>query len=157
MRMKRRSSNLVCSHALIVAPVLVSLAFFACSTAKPAWEPALDPTGRADYDALLALFKKQASTPQAESYDARGTEQTSSNLMDVLMSCTKVGPDAEWPQMTMILKIDEGGVVQDARADSDSRLAACVETKWRGMRYDPPPFSPFYKMVTLDAHSPGGV
>ena len=137
--------------------IIASSLLLSCATGKPAQAPSFGPSGRVEYDALVELFKQQTTTPEVVGYTSRGVEQTSTNLMHAMMSCTAVGPDAVWPQMMIILKVNERGVVEEARADSSSPLAICVEKLWVGMSYDPPPFAPFYKLITLDAHSQRGV
>jgi hypothetical protein len=152
-----RSERAQPSRLSLIAAILVSFPLFSCATTKPAPAPTFEPTGRVEYDALLLLFKQQSTTPEVTAYTSRGTKQTSSSLMRVMASCTRVGPDAVWPQMLMILKINEHGVVEEARIDMSSTLASCVEQAWVGKQYDSPPFAPFYRLVSLDAHSRGGV
>jgi len=129
---------------------LSSCLLFSCARARPSSTPTFEPSGRVEYDALLTLLTNQAVTPEVKAYLARLTNQTSTHLMDVLTSCTNDAPNAELPQLTIILDINEGGVVENARSDSASPLATCVERGWLGKQYDPPPFSPFYQRVTFD-------
>jgi hypothetical protein len=129
---------------------LASCMLFSCAKARPSSTPTLEPSGRVGYDALLTLLTNQAVTPEVKAYRARVANQTSTHLMHVLTSCTNDAPNAELPQLTIILDIDEGGVVENARSDSALPLATCVERGWLGKEYDPPPFSPFYQKVTFD-------
>jgi len=59
--------------------------------------------------------------------------------------------------MRFILRLDDSGVVKEARADSEAALANCMEKGWLGVQYSVPPVAPFYNMVTLEARSRGGV
>lgn len=139
-----------CPALTFLSLTLASCVLFSCARTKPSSTPTLEASGRVKYDALLTLLENQAVTPEVRAYRARIAKQTSTNLMHVLASCTNVAPNAEWPQLTIILRIDTGGVVEDARSDSALPIATCVERGWLGKQYDPPPFSPFYQKVTFD-------
>ena len=58
--------------------------------------------------------------------------------------------------MRIVLEIDATGRVSEARAETGTTLALCLEKTWIGMRYKEPPFAPFYRLVVLEPSSRKG-
>lgn len=77
--------------------------------------------------------------------------ETQKKLMQAVLTCVKISPDSTWPRLRILLEIDATGVVKEARVETGTALALCLEKSWIGKQYKKPPFAPFYRLVVLEA------
>jgi hypothetical protein len=134
--------------------------FLFCLWAAPAYSKKkadFDPSGRPEYDALLALLSKQGAPPPVQTYLMDPGASSQKLLMQVVRSCTTIGAGSSWEHTKFILKLDDAGKVTEARANSTGSLAICMERAWLGLQYKAPPFAPFYRLVILNAQTGSGV
>ena len=104
-----------------------------------------DPVAAASYAELRAELDAMKSRPEYNAYAEGFARSRSFPSSSALTSCARLAAD----RITVLVKLDADGRVQQVAADGDGAAADCYVAKLTGAQFKPPQFVPFVLSVVF--------